>query len=568
MLRKIIKMIESGLRWLTFSVAVVFLIWELVRVIGYVIDQWGILHAFIDGASLHKLGEAAIIIPFLVFVHWNGIWAALKLEEYVRRTRWIIWLGGILNLIAAFDLFGRVYWAWWVIPLIILSSFLPLLMKSWAGKKAKWRGRVFATFLAVLFLGHYALSYFLGGYFIAPLPASYPSAADSEPGRWQQDLNYLATELPRLHVNAFHAIEKQRFYQEVNRLDSSIPYLSKDEIIVGLHKLVAMIGDAHTQFDWLNISGGRKVPLELYWLSDGLFVTGAGDECREAMGARVIGIGSLEVDSAFNKICALIPNECDGYFIDKSPELLVAADKLHGLGIIDNGGSADFSFETKNGDTIEYRLSGRTIPGKRNLYQLPQETPLYRTRSDKGYWSEYFKQLSTLYLKYNNFANPISFPRYSDKFWRMVEDSSVKYVIIDLRDNGGGATICFDRFFELLLEHDDINRTNHLYVIVNRGSFSSAPDYATILRRETKGILVGEEMGGAPNSYGEVRTFRLPNSGITVSYCVKYIKLWPDSLPPFKIDIPIMPSSDEYFAGRDPVLDSVIQLIKSDMDKN
>jgi hypothetical protein len=565
MLRNIFKVIELGVRWLTFVVALAFLIWEFIRVLWYVIDEWGFFHVFVDGAALHKVGEFAIIIPFLIFVHWNGIWKATSLEEYVRNVRWVIWLGGILNFVAAFDLFGRVDWAWWTIPLMIFSLVLPLLLMRWAKKKAKWRGRILATFLAVLFLCHYALSYFFSGYFIAPLPASHPSAADSEHGRWQQDLHYLATELPRLHKNAFHTIDSQKFDEEVAKLDSSIPDLSTDEIIVGLKRLVSMVGDGHTQFDWLDLAGGRKVPLELYWLSDGLFVIGAGEDCREALGARVIGIGSFTADSAFETVCTLIPHETGGYLIDESPELLIATDKLHGLGIIDNSVSAKYAFEKKNEDTITCDLIGRTIQGSHNLHYLPNEIPLYRTRSDEEYWSDYFKEINTLYLKYNSFDNPISFPRYSDKFWQMVDDSSVEYLIIDFRDNAGGATICFDRFFGYLLEHDNINRTNHLYVLVNRGSFSSAKYYAVTMRRETIAILVGEEMGGAPNSYGEVRTFRLPNSGVRVSYSTRYHRLWPDSLPPFKVDIPIIPSSDEYFAGKDPVLDSVIQLIKLDI---
>ena len=198
----------------------------------------------------------------------------------------------------------------------------------------------------------------------------------------------------------------------------------------------------------------------------------------------------------------------------------------------------------------------------------PPNDPLYRAQPDVEYWSEYFKEVNTLYLKYSLFFNPVSFPRYSDDFWQMVEDSSVGYVIVDLRDNPGGNSSCFDRFFESILRHEQINKDGRLYVMVNRGTFSSGSLYAARLRRESNAILVGEAMGGGLNRYGDMRTFKLPNCGVRVSYSVQYFEHWPDSLPPFEIDIPVMPTSDQYFAGQDPVLDTVMQLIKADLARD
>ncbi len=565
MLRNIPKNIELGVRWLTLTAVVVFLVEELIRVLWYIIGQWGVLHAFVDGAVLYKVGEIFIIIPFLIFVHWNGIWDVVRLEKYVHNAKWVIWVGGILNFVAAFDLFGRVDWAWWTVLLMIFSLFSPFMLKSMARKKAKWKGRIAATSLFVLFLFHYAIGFILSGYFIAPLSASHPSPAASEHGRWQQDSHYLATELPRLHLNAFHTIDKQHFEEEVAKLNSAIPNLQTNGIKVGLQKLVAMIGDAHTGFDFGNFSIANRLPLELYWLSDGLFVTGADEEYRGVIGARVISIGSLTVDSAFDVVCTLIPNESEGLLLDRSTKILTAADKLYYLSIADNIDSVRFVLKKKDGDTIAFDISPRSENGKDKLHYLPEEIPLYRTDSDTEYWSKYFKDINTLYLKYNLFFNPISFPSFSNEFWQMVKDSSVEYVVVDFRDNTGGYSGCFDRFFECILDDTNINRKNHLYVLVNRGSFSSASLYAAIIRRETNAILVGEEMGGGLNRYGDVRSFKLPNSGVRVSYSVQYFELWPDSLPQFRIDIPITPSSKEYFAGRDPVLDSVIQLIKTNI---
>jgi hypothetical protein len=48
-------------------------------------------------------------------------------------------------------------------------------------------------------------------------------------------------------------------------------------------------------------------------------------------------------------------------------------------------------------------------------------------------------------------------------------------------------------------------------------------------------LTLGEATGGKPNHYGEISSFILPNSEMTVSYCTKYFETTngdPDALYP------------------------------------
>ena len=47
---------------------------------------------------------------------------------------------------------------------------------------------------------------------------------------------------------------------------------------------------------------------------------------------------------------------------------------------------------------------------------------------------------------------------------------------------------------------------------------------AVHLEQETQVLTVGEPTGGKPNNFGEIKTFSLPNSGLTVRYSTKYIQ--------------------------------------------
>src|SRR5579872_1940080 len=64
--------------------------------------------------------------------------------------------------------------------------------------------------------------------------------------QWHEDLKFLATELPKRHVNAFHFLSQAAFAQEVSELDRTLDDLNRDEIFVGMDRIENSIGDGHT----------------------------------------------------------------------------------------------------------------------------------------------------------------------------------------------------------------------------------------------------------------------------------------------------------------------------------
>jgi len=100
-----------------------------------------------------------------------------------------------------------------------------------------------------------------------------------------------------------------------------------------------------------------------------------------------------------------------------------------------------------------------------------------------------------------------------------------------------------------------------MYEVTDRSTFSSATANALSMHRETHALLIGEASGMKPNAYGEVRKFVLPNSRLTVWYATKYIETDPalKDAPTLVPDRPIQVSSREYLAGRDPVLEFILE---------
>lgn len=99
-----------------------------------------------------------------------------------------------------------------------------------------------------------------------------------------------------------------------------------------------------------------------------------------------------------------------------------------------------------------------------------------------------------------------------------------------------------------------------LFVIIGRGTYSSALQNAITLKQDTHAILVGEPTGGKPNHYGEVRYFNLPNAGLLVQYSTRYWLNYPGSDPlTLEPDIPAISTMSDLLAGRDPALEAVMQ---------
>jgi hypothetical protein len=91
-------------------------------------------------------------------------------------------------------------------------------------------------------------------------------------------------------------------------------------------------------------------------------------------------------------------------------------------------------------------------------------------------------------------------------------------------------------------------------------TFSAAANFATDLEGSTSVIFAGEPMGGSPNLYGDTRPVDLEATGQTLYMATRY---WERSTPDderltIEPDISVDLSSEDYFAGRDPVLEAIL----------
>jgi len=414
--------------------------------------------------------------------------------------------------------------------------------------------------------------YFLvrAGYIPAPgfmgkQPAPHPLPAATRDGRWQQDIEYLGSQLPYLHVNPYFKISETKFHQSVNDLANRVPDLNDEQIIVEMMRIVASIGDGHTRtYPGANPVNFSSLPLEMRWLDDGLIVIAAGPEYAQAVGTKVVQIGDHPVEDVYEAVKPLIPADNDMQYLNDSPMLMSMPAILYGLNLIPQKDSAAFGFESLDGTTFTLEL--KPVPGEPESFisiyeKAGVQIPLYEQDRNSFYWYRHLPESNVIYMQYNNCREDKGQPMqdFVDEVFNLIDRNPGIRLVLDVRFNSGGNEAVLAPFIQAVKDHPSVNTTGKLFVIIGRGTYSSALQNAITLSLETEAILVGEPTGGKPNHYGEVRNFKLPNIGLRIQYSTRYWLNYPGSDPlSLEPDMAAAVTVADLLAGRDPALETAL----------
>jgi hypothetical protein len=397
------------------------------------------------------------------------------------------------------------------------------------------------------------------------LPNPTFARASNRDDRWREDLHYLASQLQRLHADAFFQTPQAEFDAAVSNLDASIPTLDDALIVAELLRLVAMIGDGHTQLFSYSSLGFHRAPLQLQWFGNDLVVASASPGYRDVIGMRVVRIGSLSTNDALHAVVPYL-SRYNEYGVRKgSPALLTTPEILLAAGAI--GSVEDLTYELEDASGQHYVIDAAAIPAARgqtlSLSQINpalSETPLYLRHRDQNYWYSYLPDSHTVYFQYNA-AHQMEgqpFKTFTDGLFEFIDANSVQRLVVDLRFNGGGYPALFDAFIDGLNQRPWLTEPGKMIVLTGNATFSSGVWHAVALRN-MGAVLIGEPTSGKPNAYGQVRRLYLPNSRIGLQYSTRYWQLIDGSDPATVMpDLLVEPTIAEYFAGRDVAFEEAL----------
>ena len=389
--------------------------------------------------------------------------------------------------------------------------------------------------------------------------ASLNLLADSKPQplppmtaeKWRADVDYFARELPKRHKNAFHAITREQFAAEVAALGAKAEKANDDEMIVGLMRIAAMVGDGHT---YVHLSSStRQFPVSITNIENHYRVVRGAGAAAELVGGKLTRIDGTSLDDALAKIRTILPqDESEELLTGFTPQWLSIAEVLHGLGISKSAETARFTVTMDDGSERSADVASIAVTAKPEWRTATANPPLYRQRLGEPFWFTWIPESGTVYVNWRKYDDMRGKSR---ELWAFVDSHPTQRIAIDLRQNGGGD---FNVGRKYMVDEVAKRPKIRAYVITSARTFSAALKNAIDFREVAHATLVGETIGERPNSYSENDEMRLPQSQLQVSYSTMFYKFRPDD-GLIKPDKEIRPTWAEWVAGQDPVLDWIVK---------
>ena len=248
-------------------------------------------------------------------------------------------------------------------------------------------------------------------------------------------------------------------------------------------------------------------------------------------------------EAVFERFLAIFPYETESYAKALFDETILFNESyLRWIGV-DTSDGADYTFDTGEGlgqETVHYDfVTIEWVKGyKRQAPENPKPWVYFEIDKENG-----IGIFTLTECNYNEeYKNTVR------DFFGAVREAGIGHIIVDLRYNGGGNSMVGDEFLRYLdidgyygwpcdVRYGPIlyrnakpynkNRrlepqyTGDIYVLTNQRTFSAAMDFTMYIMDNDLGVVVGEESGNLPDSYGDLLGFHTPNTRLQFSISYK-----------------------------------------------
>jgi len=381
-----------------------------------------------------------------------------------------------------------------------------------------------------------------------------PAEEHAQLSAWREDLQALASELPTRHVAPWYVVPEATWRAAVSALDGRLATLDDAQIEAELFRLVAMIGDGHTAITANPPARAAVYPLVLNTFEDGVFALAAGGDASWAVGQQLVGIGGRPIDEAIAALRPLVSHDNASQLKNQLSMTMIDPVLLRGAGLAETTTAARYRFRAPDGTERELDV----VPGPQVRVSAPQgKQPLAMQRRHSHYWNDYVADQRLLYFQYLQCAEApdLPFAKLAASTLGFADQTPIDRFVIDLRFNTGGDSRVLAPLIDGLAARPEL--AAKVYVIISRRTFSSAVLNAIELKRRLGAILVGEPTGGKPSHHGEVKTFELPRSKMTVYYSTKFFQNPDHAGDAVMPDLPVAIRHADWRALRDPVLEAI-----------
>ncbi|MEM8528001.1 MAG: S41 family peptidase [Bacteroidota bacterium] len=395
---------------------------------------------------------------------------------------------------------------------------------------------------------------------------------------YKADLEALGNKLIEVHPNALKFISKEAFWKVIGDKKALMTdQTTYAEFAWHCSEIVANVNCSHTSTggffpEWEMLPKSLFFPLEVRWMSEGLFVVEAFDHNDKiAVKDEILSINGIAVDQLIKNIYPHLPSQ--GH---------IATSKRH-----------DFNFSARG--MIAYELN---FPKSYELIIKDKETPIVLDsgRASIASFIEPFTKpcpenlcleiieeektaiLSVASFNYYWWNNLDDFEEFMDKGFQEIQEKGIENLIVDVRFNGGGSfhpsihllrylsNKPFTYYLNEGLEHPfDNHFKGNLYFLIDGNGSSTTGHFMAIAKSLNLGTIIGEELGSNQFCTAGQMICRLPNTELQYYVANSTVESSATSLPDETGILPdhyVTQSIDDYLNNVDTVKEYALQLIE------
>jgi tetratricopeptide (TPR) repeat protein len=428
----------------------------------------------------------------------------------------------------------------------------------------------------------------LAGLCAVALTAAPLSPADTR--SFRSDVDFVIHSIETMHPAPFSRADKAAFYEDAASIKSSAPKKGFGCATAELMALVAELHDGHSYIAPINVPNQKKwYPIRFYAFADGLYVTSVTPDNAQLVGKRVLKIGALDAAAAEEKAVAIQGANnplgaregmvwlsqaaiAEAFGAAKDDRIDVTVANADGTAITRTIKPFDSDINDawyQQGEMFGPRMrkdaqSYVTAFGGRGPLDFRKTDPALppHLRYRLPYYLVEMPDAKALYFQWNFVEDwgDEKFAQFAQRLFKTLDAHPDWKLIVDVRYNSGGDGSKVPQIIKQIIKRDRFDKPGKLFVIIGRKTFSAAVDFVGEAKEWTSAIFVGEPSGAGLNTYGDPQDAVTPNLKIPFQISTSYHQHAPsqDQSGEFDPDIPAIMRAADYFAGRDPALETIL----------
>lgn len=372
---------------------------------------------------------------------------------------------------------------------------------------------------------------------------------------WENDLDTFYSVIKSKHISPFAKISEQELQNEILTLKKDAKINSDAKVTLELMKLTRKIGDGHTAVHFQNNKKLKKFPIDIYDDSGVWRVIGVSKKHKAILGSQLTHIGKhsvQELRAPLSKVVQFVENE--NSLQQRSAQYIRYSEILFELGLINDSESAAFTFFNGTEKTVvELKAKSSEVDLLRYSVTSPKIDKIQNAGVD-DLWYGNIPNSNAIYIKFGQSPSFEQMDEFGKSLLTYINKKKISQLIIDLRGNWGGDFYVGVWLAYYLNLSDTIDWLHGVYTLVDKDTFSAATINAVQFKQLLNAKIVGEPTGSNPSGVQDMDTFKLPYSGLIISYSKRMFRLQEKSDKPLTPDVEVKYSWESYVAGEDNIL--------------